>query len=218
MSEKKSTLRSTADSWQLFCYHHPWVKTVSKACFYTFCCPLACCYCCLSIPSKLVPRCGNYRRGKHDRERSKMFALQIGKRQRQHKRRHSLTEKRTETSKVGGFFKRRGRWHGQESSALFSKLPAELRMKIYELVLNGDNFLHLIPNYKEGKFGISKSFLGRNADLFVDVEEDTPRAIANGNHYENLDEMSRLKHYHSTRRKSRSAPSLLSLLLTCRRV
>ncbi|KAL1613141.1 hypothetical protein SLS60_001373 [Paraconiothyrium brasiliense] len=90
-------------------------------------------------------------------------------------------------------------------------------MRIYELVLNGDNFLHLIPNYQKGKFGIDTSFLGRNADLFADVEEDTPRAVANGNHYENLDIMSRLKHY-STVRKLKSTPSLLSLLLTCRRV
>jgi hypothetical protein len=202
MAETKSNLQIALDSWQLFCWHHPWVKDVGKACCYALCCPYFACY-----RRSHTPRIGcviNRRMQNQRKASSKMFGLQIEKRQRQHKRRNSLTGDPSTTWKLGSNLKWRNRWCDQITSPLFLKLPPELRMKIYALVLNERNLLRVVPNEEKGKFRICSSSVYKDGDLNSEISSMM---------YETFHGL-----HGNTGWACRSQGSLLSLLLSCRRM
>ncbi|KAK7179286.1 uncharacterized protein CC84DRAFT_1161305 [Paraphaeosphaeria sporulosa] len=157
------------------------MRAAGKACLYTLFCPFFCCYCCLMIPQAITPKCGNWRRQKHREKHSKMVILQIEKRERQHKRRNSLTSEPSTARKLGNYLRRRERWCDQESSTFFSKLPTEIRMHIYALVLNGKDHIYIDQNRWNERFEINCRLLDKHAHLFVDLDRATTKRKEDGN-------------------------------------
>lgn len=150
------------------------------------------------------------------REKTRIFNLQIRQRERQHRRRRSLTEERSTISRMGDHLRGREVWCNQENSTFFSKLPAELRLKIYSLVLNEEDLLRICTDIKRAKFQIGNSFLEDNPDLFADTED--PRTLKDGDVLvQSADPFATLYKDYNYERDRRPGASLLSLLLTCRR-
>lgn len=118
-------------SWELFLCQNPWVKKAFKLCLCILCPP---CYCCYA----LMPTggfCGNARMQKQRAKFNKMTELQVEKRERQPKRRKSLTGEPSAARKLDDILRVRERWCDQRASILFSKLPGEICMHIYVFVL-----------------------------------------------------------------------------------
>jgi hypothetical protein len=219
MTGKKSTVQIALDSWQLFCWHHPWVKDIGKACCIALCYPVFACYRCFHAP---IVRCGTSRLVQDQLHASRMFDLQMDKREHQHKRRNSLTGNLSTTWKLGGFLKRRDRWCDQKSSPLFSKLPPELRIKIYALVLNEQNLLRVVPNEAKGKFRIHRSSVYKGAELSSEISH----MMFDTFHYScsytgqacRSPQTCQSSQACRSSQAGRSRLSLLSLLLSCRRM
>lgn len=65
------------------------------------------------------------------------------KQEKVHRRRHSLSEPVRKAPGIRGAFSRNARTSSQSQSTFFTKLPLEVRMRIYEMALCDEPFLHI---------------------------------------------------------------------------
>jgi len=98
-----------------------------------------------------MPQCGNARQQKRKNKMLQMLQMHLVLRETKAQRRKSLSE--IPRFSLMHKIRRIPRLGSQEQSPLFSKLPLEIRTKIYKYVVGDESFLSMIPDlygYRKG--------------------------------------------------------------------
>lgn len=141
---------------QYYALKHPNAWAICKACLYVITFPLCFSFCCFCCSSSCFPSisgfCGDVRQQKIRRRQSKqrvMTMIHFEHQGRKLKRRQSLS---LGTPTVFWTGPRRRSVSDQVSSPLFSKLPVEVRERIYEYVLVGTGAVHFQFGSTPGRY------------------------------------------------------------------
>jgi hypothetical protein len=142
---------------EYFSYRHPRISGVGGTALKLLFCPFYCAYCCLTWESE---PCGTGRRKEYQRKKARLSALRIEKlaqKTESRSRRNSLSipdwhsqaqdDSSTHKTKMS-----KRKTYTQEQSSLLSKLPAEVRMMIWEEVVKGK--AHVWLGYKQKSKGL----------------------------------------------------------------
>lgn len=155
-----------------------------------------------------------------NRTKAGTFGLRMTGLEFRNKRRNSLSE---DPAAVFGFlqlWRKPRKWSNQHCSALF-QLPAELRLRIYELMLCGELMLHIVPDFEECRFRLRGCRLDHEQRDDGMPEEGNEEATWPSLHQLCLDRARIMEDYEYGRNPEvgeKPHVPLLSLLLTCQRM
>ncbi|KAF2684268.1 hypothetical protein K458DRAFT_487228 [Lentithecium fluviatile CBS 122367] len=220
----KTKFKKFNERFEYFAWKHPIPAYCVECVLYLACCPCACVG--LVVGARLTGKCGHSRMMEQQRKPVRIMTMYFQDRERALKRRKSLSERPSLSLSHLALLKKR--LYTQEKSPLFAKLPAELRVKIFEYVLSDEPYLHVYPYMSRsrkagrGRFKVADCFTRTGLPVQeVYGEGDstgTPWAV----------EHRRCLEFHEMRRgigigTRGSAPDspryrFLPLLMTCRRV
>lgn len=127
------------DEIKYFLWKHPGFKSACKTCCWIFFLPCTFCYSACCAPRY---KCGNGLRMAARRKEREMATIRYQHQEKSFKRRKSLSAG-TKSGGLRALFGQPPKTSNQSQSALFAKLPAEIRLKIYKIVLNDEPLLHI---------------------------------------------------------------------------
>lgn len=155
-----------------------------------------------------------------NREKARMFMSRISNQESRNRRRDSLSEDHTAALGLVKLWWKPRMWSDQQCSALF-RLPTELRLKIYELVLCGELMLHIVPDFEGRRFRLRGCRLSQEQKDGGPPEEADKEAMWPSLHFLCLDRAAIMEDYEygcNPEVGEKPEITLLPLLLTCRRV
>lgn len=126
-------------------WRYPIATKLTKCCLCLTCPPCFCCISCLRCLSHASP-CGTGRRMAARRKPVDMLDVYFERREHHLKRRKSLSGPAGPV--LHDPVALRKKRYSQAQSPMFSKLPAEVRIRIYEMVLCSEEFLHLVVDWR----------------------------------------------------------------------
>lgn len=155
---------------EYFFFNHPKIAKCCVGCEQL--CVVALCLPCLLCTRWLFPRryrCGNYNRVRVEKKQRRMMEIKSEHREASLKRRKSLSEGAS-TTRLRGLSEKKVKCEQQSQSIFFQKLPAELRLKIYEYVMCDAGIIHVTYNWDRLKM---KSCYCDPTERLAAMQEDT---------------------------------------------